>query len=97
MKSYINEKWDSVVWSIQDLWYEAARRTGSVDTAVRLLFSMMAPGKLAVDAPPAEKGAYELILFVGGGLQPEEQSQYTDDLQALFAVSLCFVEGGWSL
>jgi hypothetical protein len=53
MKSYINEKWDPVVWSIQDLWYEAARRTGSVDTAVRLLFSMMAPGKLFVDALPA--------------------------------------------
>lgn len=50
MKSYINEKWDPVVWSIQDLWCEAARRTGSVDTAVRLLFSMMAPGKLFVDA-----------------------------------------------
>jgi hypothetical protein len=52
MKSYINEKWDSIVWSIQDLWYEAARRTGSVEIAVRLLFSMMAPGELDIARTP---------------------------------------------
>lgn len=45
MKSYANEQWDPVVWSIQDLWYDAARRIGSVDTAVRLLMNMMAPGE----------------------------------------------------
>jgi hypothetical protein len=45
LRPYNNEDWGAVVWSIRELWYQAAQRTGSVETAARLLLEMMAPGR----------------------------------------------------
>jgi hypothetical protein len=45
MKPYANDGWDILVRSIRGLWYEAAQKTGSVESAAKLLLDMMAPGK----------------------------------------------------
>ncbi len=44
-KNYKREHWDPITWSIRDTWYKCAQRTGSVETAVRLLLQMMSPGE----------------------------------------------------
>jgi hypothetical protein len=44
-KNYQRECWDPIIWSVRDTWYDCAQRTGSVETAVRLLLQMMSPGK----------------------------------------------------
>ena len=41
------EKWDPVVKQIRELWYEAAQRTGDVESAATMLIEKMCPGQSA--------------------------------------------------
>lgn len=44
-KTYKKENWNPVLRAIRDIWYEAARLTGSVESAATLLLDMMSPGE----------------------------------------------------
>jgi hypothetical protein len=44
-QSFKREQWPPIVREIRTLWYECTQRTGSVESAVRLLVEMMCPGK----------------------------------------------------
>jgi hypothetical protein len=82
-KAYVREQWTPVLWSIRSVWYQAAQRTGAVESAARLLLDMMSPGR-------SEGGSvYVLsahVLIAGGGPPPEDPTQYQEDLQALMTV-----------
>ena len=87
LRPYSNERWGAVVWSIRELWYQAAQRTGSVETAARLLLEMMAPGKDLSRSSSRPGPHADIATRKGGAPVPEDITQYQDDLQALLTVS----------
>jgi hypothetical protein len=86
LRPYASEGWGSVVWAIRALWYQAAQRTASVETAVKLLLEMMAPGKNCLRNLTCYCQA-ETAFRAGGAPVPQDATQYQDDLQALLTVS----------